>query len=192
MRARLHRLVGRASIAAVALLAVGWIVSHVWWGGWSRVDDQWRAGPGGMVELHTTTRTLWLMRGRVEYLRDHRLSAVIPGGSSAAGPERHDSRWFVDRAVPVRERAWEKRWDIRGWDHVRLGDVGWFDSTGGGSTSRVVAIPLWIVMLIVGMPGWRHLFLSWRSRRRIRHGCCAHCGYPLDATSSPKCPECGA
>jgi hypothetical protein len=39
------------------------------------------------------------------------------------------------------------------------------------------------------------LFAAWRavrSRFRLRHGRCGHCGYPLRGLPHPQCPECGA
>ena len=54
-------------------------------------------------------------------------------------------------------------------------------------TDLTVIIPLWIPILLVGIP----MFLLWR-RGRIPLGHCSSCGYNLRGNVSGACPECGA
>lgn len=53
----------------------------------------------------------------------------------------------------------------------------------------LVYVPLWIPMLLIGVPtgvSW------WHERRREAVCCCAGCGYDLTGNVSGRCPECGA
>lgn len=62
-----------------------------------------------------------------------------------------------------------------------------------GSNVRIIAFPLWFLILMFAIkPMWS--FVAWyRRRRRIPgHIYCKHCGYDLHAITSDACPECGA
>jgi len=181
------------SIVLMAVIAAVWIMSHWRWAGWSRYDEAWVLPGSGMQELHTTQRLWWVVQGRFEASRTESLSAVIPAGSSAAGEARHESSWMWQPAGPMRVRLWTERWQVTRWNNWRFGDFGWYDTTGGGSASRVFSIPLWMVMAVVGTPCWLALGRAARTRRRRRRGQCVRCAYnrrglPLDSA----CPECGA
>jgi hypothetical protein len=52
-----------------------------------------------------------------------------------------------------------------------------------------IHIPFWLPAVISAVPtAW----LLFRDRRRIRPGCCRHCGYDLTANVTGICPECGS
>ena len=66
--------------------------------------------------------------------------------------------------------------------------IWWRRATWGQSTYGHLIIPLWIPMILVGMPcavAW------WRALRRFAPGHCAKCGYNLTGLPEPRCPECG-
>ena len=78
--------------------------------------------------------------------------------------------------------------DPNGYIHVDDGpDVSW-RYLHLGSELRVVAIPEWLVFLLVGGPT---ALLWWLDRRRFRPGQCQGCGYDLTGNVSGRCPECG-
>ena len=53
-------------------------------------------------------------------------------------------------------------------------------------TSMGIELPLWIPMLVVGVP----TVLSWHRSRPVP-GHCQKCGYNLAGLPEPRCPECG-
>jgi hypothetical protein len=70
-----------------------------------------------------------------------------------------------------------------------------FRNTVSGGASLPVAIaavgaPAWVVALLLATPPVASIALRVRRRRRMRPGCCPHCGYDLRATPD-RCPECG-
>jgi len=182
------------SIVLVVIACVAWAASWVWSAGWQRTDESWVIVQGsGLMELHTTQRRVWIVRGRFEILHDERLSAAIPAGSSAAAPERHGAGLFAQPLEAERVRGWDARSHWSNWNNWRLGDLGWYGTTGGGSTTRVISIPLWLVVNLVSVPCWLHVGSLLRARRRRGRGQCVNCGYrrtelPPDAA----CPECGS
>jgi hypothetical protein len=55
--------------------------------------------------------------------------------------------------------------------------------------SGYIVVPLWIPLLMIGLP----TCLLWRiAPRRARAGHCPSCNYNLTANTSARCPECGA
>lgn len=177
------------AIILIIALAITWPLSHIWCAGWLRIDEHWVVQQGsGMAELHTTQRVAWIAHGRMELIEDERLSAVIPAGSSAIGAARHEGDFFVQRSTTEKVRDWEPRWHMSAWNEWRMGSIGWYHTTGGGSTARVVTVPIWFVMLLAGAPWGLLLLRRVRSRIRRRRGLCPACGHPARA---PICPECG-
>lgn len=65
----------------------------------------------------------------------------------------------------------------------------WSFPTGWNRT-RLVVMPLWFVIAVLGAPGVIMLTRDRRRRRRNKTGCCMKCGYDLRATPG-RCPECG-
>jgi hypothetical protein len=60
--------------------------------------------------------------------------------------------------------------------------------------SSGISIPIWPFTLLTLLPALRFARIKYHeriTRRRIRRGCCAVCGYDLRA-SPDRCPECGS
>jgi hypothetical protein len=57
-------------------------------------------------------------------------------------------------------------------------------------TIRRLAVPYWLLAVVLGLLPSARLFAVWRRRRRVGHGLCPTCGYDLRATPT-RCPECG-
>ncbi|MCC6359748.1 MAG: hypothetical protein IT450_13465 [Phycisphaerales bacterium] len=55
------------------------------------------------------------------------------------------------------------------------------------SKLRTLTIPLWLPLLMIGIP----TASCWRRLRRPAPGCCKKCGYDLTGNVSGTCPECG-
>ena len=62
--------------------------------------------------------------------------------------------------------------------------VAWWPFVDG----RIVVIPLWMPLLVVGIPS----VIGWLRSRRHPLGHCPSCGYNLTRNVSGVCPECGA
>lgn len=179
------------SVLLMGLLVAAWGGSYWRSAGRGRSDETWVI-TGGMQELHTRARVVWIVRGRFEAVETEVLSAVIPAGSSAKTEPRHEASWIWRNTEAERVRSWESRWRMSNWNEWRLGDLGWYHTTGGGSTARVVSVPLWMLIVLAGAPFWIRLARAVRSMRRMAHGKCVACGYDrrgLAPTAS--CPECG-
>lgn len=158
-------------------------------------EETWVTPAGsGMMELHARVRTWLVGRGSFEATETEFLSAVIPAGSPAAGAPQHTSRLLWQPSAPRRVRAWDDRWHMTRWNEWRLGDLGYYETTGGASTSRVLAVPLWLVIAFVGVPCWFWTLRNLRAWRRRKRGVCVACGYDRRgiAAISTVCPECGA
>ena len=77
-----------------------------------------------------------------------------------------------------------------GWSliHGRFWGWKWWIELDWGNSTRVVVIPLWMLLLVVAAPtAW----LWWLDRRRPRPGHCHKCGYDLRGNLEHGCPECG-
>lgn len=61
-----------------------------------------------------------------------------------------------------------------------------WDATSDGMFDRAVAVPLWLVCLLLGVNPAVRLY----RRVRRRNGICPSCGYDIRATAD-RCPECG-
>ncbi len=196
MLAKRHNLNRMALVSIVLAAALLVIYAASFWrhAGWVRTDESWVTPPGAnMMELHTRARVWIICRGRVEVAESKFLSAVIPAGSSAAGKPKSESVLLWQPSEPTRIRSWDDRWHISRCDEWRMGDFGWFASTGGGSSSRVFAVPLWLLSIVAGIPGWIGIGRAVRSKLRMKRGLCQVCGYDRrDVTSlTLPCPECG-
>lgn len=174
-------------------MVVVWVLSYWRCGSWSRSDEKWVLPGSGMQELHITDRSWLVFRGRLEIVRSSSLRAVIPAGSSAAGPEKHVSRYLWTPVSTGRVRSWDDRFHFTRWNEWRIGNSGWFTTTGGGVTSRVMSMPLWLPLVVSGTPCWIGLAHSAKSRRRRVRGLCTSCGYDRRGIAAQAhCPECGA
>ena len=187
-----HRVV-LASFAMTGIVMAVWAASFWRGAGWLRKDEAWvTVQASGMQELHTTISVLWVVRGRLEASRTKVLSGVVPAGSSAVGGPRHESNWLWQRAEPTRVRSWDDRWHVSRWNEWRLGELGWYQTAGGGSVSRVISVPLWIVAALAGTPCGIGMAAAARARRRRRLGRCVACGYDRRGLAPVvACPECG-
>lgn len=183
----------RASFILVALLAVALGLSFVRMAGWVRTRQVWVEVPAsGMQELHTAVTMVRVYRGRFEASRTESLACVVPIGSMGAGETRNESGWMWVPAPAERVRSWDDRWHATRWDEWRLGDTGWYATTGGGESSRVCAVPIWLVMMVAGTPLWIGMAAAARARRRRKSGRCVACGYQRGGLSADApCPECG-
>jgi hypothetical protein len=56
---------------------------------------------------------------------------------------------------------------------------------------KIIVVPFWMVLLVIGMPLGRRVYGVIVKFRRKREGCCATCGYDMRASGN-RCPECGA
>jgi hypothetical protein len=84
--------------------------------------------------------------------------------------------WSVQRV----NNSWT---DLRGW-----GEFATLPRCYGAAwPMRYVTLPLWIVLLLAGVPA---ALLWWQDPRRIPLGHC-RCGYDLTGNVSGHCPECG-
>jgi hypothetical protein len=181
------------SLALMAIVIVFWVLSCFKYAGRLHIDETWVQVPSaGMQELHTTRRLWWIIQGRFEASTTGTINAVVPSRSAAESPTQHGSYWIWQPADPIRVRAWDDRWHVTSWNEWRLGGLGWYVTTGGGATSRVLSVPLWIVMLIVGTPCWSGLARTAKMRWRRRRGLCTMCGYNRRGIAHDSaCPECG-
>jgi len=191
---RITKVLVGVSIAASASVGAAAIFSFWRSVGWSWTEHAWVPVPGsGMTELHRTNRIVHLHRGRFEAIETESLSAVIPIGSSAATEIAPESAWLWRPATPDRERTWDERWHLTRLNEWRMGDIGWYESAGGGAVSHVVSVPLWLVAAVLGVPWELRVLAAAKARRRLRSGRCPTCGYDrrrMDAAAP--CPECGA
>ena len=94
----------------------------------------------------------------------------------------HGALWLGEINTPDRGGGWffvENKATYTIWWRLPT----WLQSTKG-----YLIIPLWIPMILVGMPcavAW------WRVLRRFAPGHCSKCGYNLTGLPDPRCPECG-
>ena len=63
-------------------------------------------------------------------------------------------------------------------------------ATLSGQTSRIVDVPYWLFVLLLGTPVTLWAYRERTFRLRLRRGQCLACGYQLDLQMT-KCPECG-
>lgn len=177
----------------MAIVLIVGALSYWRYTGWLRIDEAWvRIQSSSMQELHTTRRMWWIIQGRFEAGTTITINAVVPIRPAEKSPTQHGSYWMWQPADPIRVRSWDDRWHVTSWNEWRLGGLGWYHTTGGGATSRVFSLPLWLVFVIVGMPCWFALVRSSRTARRRRRGLCVNCGYNRRGIAvDSKCPECG-
>lgn len=180
-----------ASLSAALLLGVLWLAS-LWLGAACfRRGERWAINTAeGTQALHGTTLAFDLSRGCVKCTQTRTLSQIGAIGSVLTGPPDIDWDGALFSAGSRRERSWDRHWFAERWNHWRLGDLGWYESAGGASISRVLSIPLWLLMLVTGLPGVLLARSSMRSAQRRARGQCIWCGYQLKQ-SQPACPECG-
>jgi hypothetical protein len=57
--------------------------------------------------------------------------------------------------------------------------------------ARNVDVPYWFLSAAFALAPLIWLTTFHRRRRRMREGCCRHCGYDLTGNASGVCPECG-
>ena len=69
-----------------------------------------------------------------------------------------------------------------------FGKLTWRSWSSLGRPNRHLFVPMWLPLLLVGVPT---ALLWWRDRRRFPPGYCQHCGYNLTGNVSGRCPECG-
>lgn len=80
-------------------------------------------------------------------------------------------------------------WDFEASRQTRFRWEWWPEFEFESVRSFVVFVPLWIPLVLVGLPtGW--MLVRGRRDRRSRAGLCAACGYDLAGVSGV-CPECG-
>lgn len=77
---------------------------------------------------------------------------------------------------------WGRERDVVVWAPNRVDEL---SSLG----YRATHLPLWIPLVVIGVPAG---LLWWRGYRRPRRGHCPRCGYDLTGNVSGRCPECGA
>ncbi len=188
-----HGCVMIASSTAVFALVVALPFSYWRVCGWATNSELWvRPAGAPMQELHVTTTALLVTQGRVEWSRFHWLRAVIPAGSSAAGPAQQQSAWVWDSQHKKVQSAFGEQWHARAWNDWRFGDLGIYAiGPQSGGSGREVSLPLWLMALVMGSPLWLRIGSRIRAHQRVAKGQCASCGYPRGSLGSHACTECG-
>ncbi len=181
-------LVGSLAVAGL-LIVLG--ITSIWLSPvLTREADRWVISPStGIQELHSTSLALEVYGGLIRCTQTRTLSQIGPIGSAATSPP--GSHWDFFVVVGARhERSWDQRWLFDRWNNWRLGDLGWYQSAGGGAISRILSVPLWMPIVLCVLPGAFAARASIRSSRRRARGRCVRCGYRLVDDGQP-CPECG-
>jgi len=183
-----------ALLAAAVLVAALTGGSYLWTAGHSRLEQQWVNVPAsGMSELHSQRRGWLMTHGKAMWVVDDFISAVVPQRTADDNPATASSEWIFMSTPDERNRAWDSRRYYTRWDEWRLGSLGWYTTTGGASTSRVLSLPLWVpAALLAVLACW-----AWRRNRalvrRLQSGACMACGYAgVGLSTGACCPECGA
>ena len=181
-------------------LVVGLLVAmcgggSAWWNvGHSRLDQTWVSVPAtGMAQLQSMRRGWSIASGRLMWFKEEFISAVVPQGTAEDNPATSRSEWTIAPASSGRHHASLPRWFLSDWREWRLGSLGWYTTTGGGISSRVVSVPLWLPAMLLCAPS----VLSWYRRRatsrRLSAGACWSCEQPhVGSLAGTRCPECGA
>ena len=91
---------------------------------------------------------------------------------------------------------WTMYWFVSRFRLLELHSFVWLPSAEVsqvyGGTSRTVTIPLWMPLLLFGLPlGILLARGPLRRWRRHRRGLCLTCAYNLEGNTSGTCPECG-
>jgi hypothetical protein len=183
-----------ALLATALLLALLTAGSYLWTAGHFRLEQRWVNVPAsGMSELHSQRRGWAMTHGKVMWVVDDFISAVVPQRTASDNPATASSEWMLMSTPEERDRAWDSRRFYTQWNEWRLGSLGWYTTTGGASTSRVLSLPLWLPTVLLALPGF---WLRRRNRalaRRLQSGACMACGYAgIGVTTGARCPECGA
>lgn len=171
--AQLRGVVLTFCVSLLVILVVMWLRSY-------RVSDAWTYRHTGAADdgaMKVRTFGVWWARGSMvmQYDAWQVFTHVRPG--------RHAVRWTRHPASTASE----------GLVHVKpkqlpLGFMYAGDTVG--ASSRAIAVPAWLPVLVLGLSvAWfgRRSYVRWR---RNRLGLCPRCGYDLRA-SEGKCPECG-
>ncbi len=113
---------------------------------------------------------------------DHtpQFGAGVIGGQLSIG-------WFENMPFPPRNTEWKGPVShdapFRWWFHWQRSSY----PAPVGSKHTQLSIPLWAIVLLVGLP----TAYLWRRDRRRAPGLCPNCNYDLRANTTGICPECG-
>jgi hypothetical protein len=140
------------------VVALAFVVS-----GWWQADCRWYA----------TSRMVWCAMVREGNVELSLIRQDLPGAGRGVWFHAADLASVRDRGV--RLPRWRPGFD-------------WLNFADERDEFFVLRIPLWLPLLLVGLPAmW-----LWYVDGRGAAGACARCGYDLSATASGVCPECGA
>jgi len=74
------------------------------------------------------------------------------------------------------------------WDLIPIDPPRWIAAALPQFDQGGFIFPLWIPIVMIGLPTWGLFVID---KRRDRHGLCAKCGYDLRGNTKGRCPECG-
>jgi hypothetical protein len=185
MARRLFTLLSALSLLLCVAVAVLWVRSH---SAGDKVSYGWTALP----ETRQVTLLGYTNRGMLFLSRyDVRFSGPIPPGFW--GDPAGRLRWEQYRPYPPSAPADRYLLGFRATDASRSTALSDPPGVARVERWRIVAVPLWVPLLALGIWPAARLWL-WRRRRgarRLAKGLCPSCAYDLRATPG-RCPECGA